>query len=338
MKQLEKNLFMIALPLPQSPMREIICYLIRGQHRHLLVDTAFNLDECEQSLMRQLDEIGVKIEDTDIFITHRHIDHCGLIGRLKREQNTIYASATDKEAIDAGQTNAHHVRIAAFLAYTGIPEQYRLAPESHVATTLNSDRLVDITPLSGGAKLSVGDFNFEVIEVPGHSPGHLALWEPEKKYLFSGDHILEDISPNITAWDLTVNYLELYTESLKKVREMPVCKLFPAHRATPTDINGRIDQLIQHHHDRSEAIIQNLKAADRPMTAYDIALLLEWNVRTPLLQNQRQPRSSTCTESLPHLQLQLWFACMETLAHLQNLRFKSKVQCEEQGAVLYFSV
>jgi len=322
MKELEKNLYEFYLPLPKSPLRDIRCYFIRGEKRHLLIDTAFNCDDCEQALYTRLDEIGAKIEDTDIFITHKHIDHSGLIGRLKRESNTVYASAADKVLIDAYQTDYHHNRILAYLNHTGIPEHQRLLPEDHVALIMKSDRLVDITTLKEGDKISVGGFNFEVLEVPGHSPGHLALWEPEKKYLFSGDHILGDISPTISPWDLENDYLEMYINSLRKVREMNVRKIFPAHRVVPSDVNARIDEIITHHDKRLAAIVHQLEIAGRPMNAYEIALRLKWDMRTPLLENLTY----------------LWFASMETLAHLQNLRFKGRVRCARQGDVLHFSV
>ena len=322
MNEIEKNLYRLNLPLPDSPIKQIICYLIRGKERSLLIDTAFNHDDCERALMSQLDELGVKIEDTDIFITHKHIDHCGLIGRLSRPQNKIYASVADKVLIDDYQTPYHFKRITTYLSLLGIPAQYKLHADKHVSLLMKSCRLVDITALSEGDELNVGDFRLQVIEIPGHSPGHLALWEPDKRYLFSGDHILGDISPNITAWDLETDYLKQYIDSLKKVRAMPVRKLFPAHRAAPDDINVRIDELINLHRGRSATIMQILQDTSKPMSAFDVAILMEWSTRLPILENPPQ----------------LWFAAMETLSHLQHLRFEGRVKCTEQDEALYFSL
>jgi glyoxylase-like metal-dependent hydrolase (beta-lactamase superfamily II) len=71
---------------------------------------------------------------------------------------------------------------------------------------------VDITVLREGDRLKVGEYNLEVVDLPGHTPGQIGLWEADKGYLFSGDHILSDISPNISAWDLEVDYLDVYAK------------------------------------------------------------------------------------------------------------------------------
>ena len=322
MQEIEKNLFRLQIPLPKSPLKFISCYLFRGERRHLLVDTAFNHDICEQAILEQLDKAGAAVEDTDIFVTHLHVDHCGLIGRLKHPRNTIYASAQDKRWIDFMQHPDHAAWLEGGGILTGVPDKYAMLAKNHVAHRRKSDSLVDITILREGDRFELGGFNLEVIELPGHTPGQLGLWESNKKYLLSGDHIMADVSPNIAAWDLTGDYLDQYIKSLDKVRRMPVAKLFPAHRDAPEDINARIDELKKHHRERTAAIAEALKNSPVPMTPFDIAMLLKWDLKLPILEAPA---------------LQLWFACTETLAHLQSLRFESQVLCEEREGVLYFS-
>ena len=322
MKEIEKNLYRLQIPLPKSPLKFISCYLFRGERRHLLVDTAFNHDICEQALYEQLGKAGAAIEDTDIFITHLHVDHCGLIGRLKRPKNTIYASAQEKRWIDFMQHPDHAAWLEQGNIRAGVPDKYAILANGHVAHRRKSGSLVDITVLREGDRFEIGGFDLEVIELPGHTPGQLGLWEREKKYLFSGDHIMAGVSPNIAAWDLTTDYLDLYLKSLGKVRRMPVAKLFPAHRDAPEDINARIDELKEHHRERTAAIVEVLKNSPVPMTPFDIAILLKWDLKLPILEAPA---------------LQLWFACSETLAHLQSLRFKSQVLCKDRECVLYFT-
>jgi len=43
-------------------------------------------------------------------------------------------------------------------------------------------------------KLNVGEYKFICVETPGHTKGHICLYEPDKKILFSGDHILGNIT------------------------------------------------------------------------------------------------------------------------------------------------
>ena len=321
MKEIEKNLYHLPISLPKSPLGWVNCYLIRGAQRHLLIDTAFNHDECEKSLLDQLAEIGVAIEDTDIFVTHFHVDHSGLIGRLKRPQNTIYASAPDKEWINSMQNMDHSSWFDDGNLTMGVPDAHKIRAKDHVAHRLKSGGFVDLAVLREGDRFEIGGFDLRVIDLYGHTPGQIGLWEPDKKYLFCGDHILNDISPNITAWDLSTDYLGIYIDSLEKVRSMPVSRLFPAHRDSPPHINERIDWLKEHHHERSAAIVHILSNSKKPMTAFEVAILLEWSIKGAILEAPLQ---------------QLWFACTETLAHLQSLLFKSNIARENRDGTLYF--
>ena len=125
MRNIGENLYLLELELPNSPLKAINCYFIKGQDRHLLIDTAFNHDNCEQSLLAQFDELGVALEDTDIFLTHMHVDHSGLIDRLKRPQNTVYAHEKDKVLIDGFQNPQHWNWITDNNRLTATPDAIR---------------------------------------------------------------------------------------------------------------------------------------------------------------------------------------------------------------------
>lgn len=61
--------------------------------------------------------------------------------------------------------------------------------------------------------------------------------------MFTADHILFDITPNITMWPNMENALGSYLNSLKKFREIPVRQSLPGHREAG-DYMGRIDELL----------------------------------------------------------------------------------------------
>lgn len=76
----------------------------------------------------------------------------------------------------------------------------------------------------------VGEYEVKAFCTPGHTPGHMVLYLPEQQLLFSGDHVLFDISPNITSWPEVEDSLGDYLESLKRLRNLPVQAVFPAHQ------------------------------------------------------------------------------------------------------------
>ena len=89
--------------------------------------------------------------------------------------------------------------------------------------------------LQDGDIIDVGEYHFRCIHTPGHSLGHTGLYEPEKKILVAGNHILIDITPNIQCWSEIQNLLKSYLESLDRVHDLDVELTLPGHRRLITD-------------------------------------------------------------------------------------------------------
>jgi glyoxylase-like metal-dependent hydrolase (beta-lactamase superfamily II) len=168
--------------------------------------------------------------------------------------------------------------------------------------------------LSGGERINTGHFDFEIVWTPGHSPGHICLYERQQKVLISGDHILAEITPEIGFSPFSTNSsnpLGDYIDSLKDLRGLDVEHVLPSHGDCFTHFQRRIDELIQHHENRKETILQVL--GKKPATAYVIASQLPW---------MPQKGGIPWTE-LDHLNRRM--ALMETLAHLKILEKEKKV-------------
>ena len=90
-----------------------------------------------------------------------------------------------------------------------------------------------------GDRIDLGGFCFEVLDLAGHSPGQVGLYEPEKQLLFVGDHILGKITPNITYWGDDFDALGIYMKNLRKVRAMPVQHMYGAVSYTHLDVYKR---------------------------------------------------------------------------------------------------
>ncbi|MDR2523588.1 MAG: MBL fold metallo-hydrolase [Synergistaceae bacterium] len=321
-KEILPGVFQLDVPFSRHPLRGIHDYLFVGRERHLLVDTALNDDECEASLLSHLRDLGVRLEDTDIFLTHMHVDHSGLISRLKREANKVYASAVDRVYIDAFQSPNHWKWLTQTNVWCGVPDEHALKPEEHVAYSNRPSFSIPIQEVRPGDVLLCGGYEMEVTDLAGHTPGQVGLWHAETGSLFSGDHILNKITPNITTWTLDRDYLEMFCESLKRVKSMPVRCLYAAHGAPLPHLHGRIDELLKHHADRLAVMESLVREAGRPVPAFDVAKDVEWS------------RGEKFTEITIQ---QKWFACSETLAHLRRLVSQGKLYSRWVGGTLYFS-
>lgn len=323
-KKLENNIFTFAVPLTGNPLKAVNCYLIRGNGRFLLVDTGFNRDECEQAVLKAMEELNATPENTDIFVTHLHVDHCGLAQRLKRPQNKVYASKWDAAWINRYNTESHANWILWAERVSGAPPEEMLYPEQH-ATHANRPQVpVEFSLLQEGDALQVGDYYFEIKEFPGHTPGQIGLWEAEKGFLFPGDHILDKISPNISTWYLEEDFIEMFLQSLKKVAAMPVKRCFPAHRNEPENTSRRAEELIEHHKQRLEVMQGAMRSLGAPATAHQVAYSIPWH------------KGRMAKDLTPQ---QKWFARSETMAHLQHLLHLGQADCQEdENGVRFYSL
>jgi glyoxylase-like metal-dependent hydrolase (beta-lactamase superfamily II) len=156
--------------------------------------------------------------------------------------------------------------------------------------------------------------------MPGHSTGHICLYEPDHKFLFSGDHILDDITPNITPWPGIADSLGLYLQSLDKVEAMDIDTVLPGHRSVMYNYRQRIKEIRHHHQVRLDEILSIL--AGHPGNAYQVAGQMKWDL------------SYESWDEFPGFQK--WFATGEAMAHLEHLLHLNKVMTDiTSGQIIY---
>ena len=93
--------------------------------------------------------------------------------------------------------------------------------------------------LHDGDCLDLGDRKLTVIHTPGHSPGHCCFYEPNRKYLFSGDLIYQGC---LDAFYPTTDP-QLFLQSVRKIQHLGISRVLPGHHQLniPVDIIGRIE-------------------------------------------------------------------------------------------------
>jgi glyoxylase-like metal-dependent hydrolase (beta-lactamase superfamily II) len=312
------NLYRMEIPLPGSPLKSVNSYLIKDPGRNLIVDTGLNREECRTAITRSLEELDVDLGRTDFFVTHLHADHFALVASLATEGAAIYFNAPDLETHIRGGGWEGMARQAVL---NGFPrEEAQAALQNHPGHKYGSKFDRPLTILGHGDKLGVGGYVFECVETPGHTRGHLCLYERRLKILLSGDHILGDITPNIQAWEEDWNPLESYLQSLQKVLALDVELVLPGHRRIFRNCRDRIRELERHHDHRAKEVLSILRGG--PRTAYMTASGMTWDI--------------DCDSWDGFPVAQKWFATGEAIAHLRFLKEKGLVVKEmENGVVTY---
>lgn len=309
------EIYRMLIPLPENPLKTLNSYLIKSENRNLLIDTGFNRPECHEALIENLKELNVDMEKTDIFLTHLHSDHTGLINKIAHKNSKVYIGKIDYEYMFENLEGFNWEESEKRFASEGFPyEIIERLRDTNQAKIFAPDGMFESILVEDGYKFNVDKLEFTVILTSGHTPGHTCLYLEKEKLLFSGDHILFDITPNITSWLRVKDSLRNYIESLEKIKKLEITKTFPGHRATSDDVYSRIDEIIEHHKSRLTDTLEVIKekSAKEGLTAYEIASFMKWNMRgkswTEFPDNQK------------------WFAVGETLSHLDYLFNENKIE------------
>lgn len=319
-EQILPGLYKLEIPIPNNPLKALNCYVVAAAERSLIIDTGLNRPEALTAMHQGLQELNIDLTRTDFFITHLHADHSGMLHALRTPTSHICASANDAAAINNMTNPSIWKAMESFACANGFPpEDAPIAISRHPGFKHGSQGELAFTILSEGHTLTIGDYRFSVIATPGHTRGHLCLYEPEKKVLFSGDHILRDITPNISLWSDDYDPLGQYLASLDKIDAYKVDLVLPGHRRLFADCHTRIAELKDHHHRRCEEVMSIL--ADGPLTSYAVASRMTWDLR------------GTWPEFPPP---QKWFAAGEATAHLRYLETCGRViRTTENNQTIY---
>jgi glyoxylase-like metal-dependent hydrolase (beta-lactamase superfamily II) len=314
------NLYRIEIPLPKNPLKALNSYVIKSRERSLIIDTGWNQEECMIAMQEGLKELEINIRKTDFFITHLHTDHLGLVSSLVTDTSTIYFNQPEAERIKAGIVLDDFIR---FARLNGFPEkELQVIPDTHPGFKFRSKEPLNFHILKEGDVIRVSDYVFHCIETPGHSMGHLCLYEPAKKIFVAGDHILEDITPTITLWSDDWNPLKKYLESLDKVSALDIELVLPGHRDILRNPRERIQELKDHHQRRLNEILSILGEGSK--NAFQVASRMTWDI------------VYDSWELFPVSQK--WFATGEAISHLKYLEKRGVIRREMRQQIVTYSL
>ena len=191
--------------------------LVIGSKEVLIVDPGTPYEDEQQALDDALDALLARDGKRvrGILVTHHHADHWGGVARLK--------------------------------------ERFRAPVYAHAWTT---PKVGADTPLQGGEVIELEpDWNIEVLFTPGHTPGHLALYERRSGTIVAGD-LVSGLSTVVV--DPPEGDMRLYVESIRRLRELPATLILPGHGPPIGGAHHRLDFYLKHRAWREEKILDAL--------------------------------------------------------------------------------
>ena len=316
-----ENIYRIRIALPNSPLRVLNSYLVKGSPRNLLIDTGFRHPDCKAAMQSELAALGVDMADTDILLTHLHADHSGLAPELATPETRVFISRREipwmsgESRREIWNCDTRHMLSAGFPPEE-VYDERTFATSRAMASDPGFDRY---QPIDEGNVFSCGAYKLRAVKTPGHTPGHMCFWMDEQKTLFSGDHVLFDITPNITAWQGMDDALGAYLASLRKIDAYDVRLTLPGHRE-PGELHARVAELLAHHEKRLAECLAVVRA-NPGATVYELASKMSWRVR--------------CRSWDEFPINQKWFAVGECHSHLLHLAALNKIESAPAGDGLF---
>jgi glyoxylase-like metal-dependent hydrolase (beta-lactamase superfamily II) len=303
-----------------------LCYLIEEEAGWLMIDSGYNDGASFNHLCHQLDFLNTSLKQIRwLLLTHYHPDHSGLASRIKAASGAQVILHQDDWSILQSTVSSSEVwNIHGMIPWArslGVPDP-ELEGFFEIASLGREFFPRGLEPdiiLQGETNLVGDSGRLQAILTPGHTPGHICVYDRENKLFFSGDHILVEITPHISPSHLTSrDQLQQYLEALRKVRPLDVKLVLPAHERPFSHFSRRVDEILAHHDQRLAEVVAAI--SDRVVTPWDIARQVEWNVGEWAIMD--------ATNRV--------LAVRETLAHLQLLEHRGVVvQVERDGPVGY---
>jgi glyoxylase-like metal-dependent hydrolase (beta-lactamase superfamily II) len=300
----------LPLPLKDSPLGHVNTYLIKSDDGYLLVDCGWDTADTLKALEGHLRALDIRFGDVrHLVVTHIHPDHYGLAGRLREITNAdLSFHRLERLYIESRYANADELleEMREWLRLNGTP-QAELDQLSRGSTSMLS-RVQIAYPdqtLDGGEEITCGRFAFKVIWTPGHSAGHICLYDATHKVLLSGDHVLPRITPSVGLHVRnTSNPLADYLDSLKLIGRFEAELVLPGHGDPFAGLPERTAALIEHHQHRLDEIIGLLRpSAAHARTAYELAKRMRWSSRRSWDDLGGFERRMAVTETLAHVEL-----------------------------------
>jgi glyoxylase-like metal-dependent hydrolase (beta-lactamase superfamily II) len=255
----------ITLPTP-FPVGPVNLYLIT-EPELTLIDCGPRTPKARETLDLELATIGVSAEQLKkIILTHSHQDHYGLAEELRRRSGApIYASPVEHSTLRHDpEMRQFYERI---MTEAGSPPELLARMDAlfvyleGVSEAIETCHCIDELPY-----LEAGPAKFSFIATPGHTPGSISFWEPQRRMLIAGDTVIERITPNpFSAPDPDAPHgrfrsLAAYWQTFRTIERLNTAVIHAGHGQPVTDFPAYHRWSIELHESRQRVILKAIRS------------------------------------------------------------------------------
>jgi glyoxylase-like metal-dependent hydrolase (beta-lactamase superfamily II) len=283
-ERLLPGVWRLRLPLPWPGVPHGNAWAVAAGDGVVLFDTGMHEPGSMADLERALEMVGLRLEDVRLLVcTHAHSDHYGQAATIvERAGCELWMHPNHAHMTDAaGDPEAAIMRRLEVARSAGLPEeplqewaQRRRGQSFGVAGIVMPDR-----ELVSGTVVETDLGGWAVVETPGHAPSHVCLWQPQRRLLISGDHLLGRVSPYYD-YGYTPDPAGEFLASLDRVEALGARLCLPGHGRTFGDVQGHIAanrELVS----QRLATLATVLRSDGPLTAFEAVPRVYGEALTP---------------------------------------------------------
>ncbi|HEX4811810.1 MAG TPA: MBL fold metallo-hydrolase [Nonomuraea sp.] len=270
----------VPVPIPGNPLGYTLVYALDSPKGPVLIDAGWNHPEAWEALSGGLAALGIDVGAVSgVVVTHFHPDHAGLAGQVRDAAGAWIAMHEHDAALvtlmhEYGDGEHASVQSDMLRRAGAGPDEVpravsRPTPPARPDRMLRDGDLVDLP----GRKL-------RAVHTPGHTPGHICLHLEDADRLFTGDHVLPDITPHVGIYPYDrddVDPLGDFLASLDRVGEMGPLEALPAHEWIFPDVAARAAAIRHHHEEKLVRLRALLAQRPEPLTIWEVAAMMTWN-------------------------------------------------------------
>jgi glyoxylase-like metal-dependent hydrolase (beta-lactamase superfamily II) len=262
----------LRLPLPFPGVPHCNAWAVASEGGVVLFDTGMHEPASMDELERAMAMCGLAVEQVTLIVcTHAHLDHCGQAGAIMERAGCelmmhpnhahLRRMMEDPEALLMRQLEVAR--------QSGVPDEAlrryaagRNSGRTDLFPVPEPDR-----PLTEGVQVPTHLGDWRVYETPGHAPSHVCLFQPERRLLISGDHVLGRVSLYFD-YGYTPDPVGEYLHSLDVVEPLDARLCLAGHGRTFADVRAHIRASRALVHSRLAAVREAI--AREPLSAFEV--------------------------------------------------------------------
>jgi glyoxylase-like metal-dependent hydrolase (beta-lactamase superfamily II) len=297
----------LRLPLPWPGVPHCNAWAVAAGDGVVLFDTGMHEPGSREQLERAMGQVGLRLDQVRLVVcTHAHSDHYGQAATVVDEAGCeLWMHPNHEHMTRAAQDpEAALARRLEVARQSGVPEEpLRAYAEARRGQGFGIARIIEPDrELLPGVEVLTDLGHWTVHETPGHAPSHVCLFQPERRLLISGDHLLGRVSLYYD-YGYTPDPAGEFLSSLDVVQRLSARLCLPGHGRTFADVHAHIQanrSLVNERIAKVHAAI-----AQEPLTAFDVV-----------------PR--VYGEAITAMNASWWLS--ETLCYLRHLELEGRAQ------------